>query len=85
MKYHIIEAKYINNYNICLKFRDGLEGKIDFCNEFDGQIFKPLKKIEYLKSFSIEGNTICWDNGADFAPEYLYQSINNRAATVANR
>ena len=45
MKYHIIEAKYINNYIIWLKFRDGLEGKMDFCNEFDGPIFEPLKKL----------------------------------------
>ncbi|HEB30139.1 MAG TPA: DUF2442 domain-containing protein [Spirochaetes bacterium] len=85
MKYHIIEAKYINNYNIWLKFKDGFEGKMDFSDEFDGPIFEPLKKIKYFKSFIIEGNTICWDNGADFAPEYLYQCIKNRTATVANR
>ena len=85
MKYHIIEAKYINNYIIWLKFRDGLEGKMDFINEFDGPIFEPLKKIDFFKSFIIKGNTICWDNGADFAPEYLYQNIKNRAATLSNR
>ena len=85
MKYHIIETKYISKYIIWLKFRDGLEGKMDFSNEFDGPIFEPLKKIKYFKSFIIKGNTICWDNGADFAPEYLYQSIKNRTATVANR
>ena len=85
MKYHITEAKYINNFIIWLKFRDGLEGKMDFCNEFDGPIFEPLKKIEYFKSFSIKGNTICWENGADFAPEYLYQSVKNKTATLANR
>ena len=84
MKYHIIEAKYINNFNIWLKFKDGLEGKMDFSNEFDGPIFELLKKIKYFKSFIIKGNTICWDNGADFAPEYLYQCIKNRTATVAN-
>ena len=85
MKYHIIEAKYIINYIIWLKFRDGLEGKMDFSNEFDDPIFEPLKRIENFKSFIIKGNTICWDNGADFAPEYLYQCIKNRTMTAANR
>jgi hypothetical protein len=85
MKYHIIEARYINNYIIWLKFKDGLEGKMDFSNEFDGPIFEPLKNIKYFKSFIIEGNTVSWDNGADFAPEYLYQIVKNRTATVANK
>ena len=43
MKYHIVEAKYIKNYIILLIFKDGLEGAMDFSNEFDGPIFEPLK------------------------------------------
>ena len=39
----------------------------------DGEIFQPLKEINYFKTFLIKFNTIEWDNGADFAPEYLYQ------------
>ena len=41
--------------------------------ELNGKIFQPLKDNNYFKTFSIKFNTIEWDNGADFAPEYLYQ------------
>ena len=75
MNYHIIEAKYLKDYKIWIKFEDGKNGVLDFSNEFDGPIFLPLKKIEYFKNFKIEGNTLHWENGADFAPEYLYDLL----------
>ncbi len=28
---------------------------------------------DYFKRFSIPFNTIEWENGVDFAPEYLYE------------
>ena len=85
MKYHVAEARYIENHIVHLKFKDGLEGEMDFSDELDGQIFEPLKSIKYFKTFNIVGNTVSWDNGADFAPEYLYQIVKNRTATMASR
>ena len=48
-------------------------------------LFEPLKNIKYFKSFIITGNTVSWDKGTNFAPEYLYQRVKNRTATVTNR
>jgi hypothetical protein len=82
MHYHVINAKYIKDYIIYINFKNGLSGEIDFSNEFDGPIFDPLKDIDYFKSFKIQGHTICWENGADFAPEYLYDKIYSQEKAV---
>jgi len=29
--------------------------------------------LDYFKNFQIKYNTIEWENGADYAPEYLYE------------
>ena len=72
---HVIEAKYINDYQVWLEFNDKTNGIADFSSELDGEIFEPLKNIEYFKNFKLEGYTLNWDNGADFAPEFLKSII----------
>ena len=37
----------------------------------DGVVFEPLKDLNFFKRFSVKYNTVEWENGADFAPEYL--------------
>ncbi|NBB81429.1 MAG: DUF2442 domain-containing protein [Verrucomicrobia bacterium] len=69
---HIEEAEYLDGHRVWLKFSDGSEGQIDLKNELDGPIFEPLKNPEYFKQFTLEGHTLSWPNGADFAPEHLH-------------
>ena len=71
----ITNAVYLADYTLNLKFNDGLEGVVDLTNQLTGEIFIPLKDINYFKQFTLDGWTITWENGADFAPEFLYQLI----------
>ena len=41
-------------------------------NELNGSVYKPLRQLDYFKSFRVPYNTVEWANGADYAPEYLY-------------
>ncbi len=81
---HVTQAKYINEYKIWLSFNGGAEGEIDLASELYGEIFEPLKDKEFFKSFILEGHTLTWSNGADFAPEFLrdhimcYDSVGSR-------
>lgn len=69
----IVSANYINEYKLLLKFNDGAEMTVDLENELNGSVFTPLKEKSKFRKFSIVFNTIEWENGADFAPEYLYE------------
>lgn len=69
----VIKATYLDGYRIKLQFNDGAEKIVDLSQSLKGTVFAPLRDIEYFKRFSIKFNTIEWENGADFAPEYLYE------------
>jgi hypothetical protein len=71
----VTQAKYIRDYLIEVKFNDGTKRIIDFKPWLTGPIFKPLKNKHYFKKFFIDGPTIAWSNGADIAPEALYDAV----------
>jgi len=77
MTYLLKEAKYISGYVIWVKFADGVQGEIDFTNELEGQVFEPLKDVDYFRHFVLhpELHTLVWPNGADFSPEFLREKI----------
>jgi hypothetical protein len=68
---HVEDARHIENYSVRLEFNDGTYGIVDLSDSLDGQVFEPLKNLDYFKRFRLEGHTLAWENGADFAPEYL--------------
>lgn len=69
----IIKAEYIDNYRIKLWFNDGKVKIVDLADSLNGLVFEPLRELEFFRKFMIKFNTIEWENGADFAPEYLYE------------
>ncbi len=74
---HVREARYLHDYVIWLRFNDGAEGEIDLQGELDGEMFAPLKSEAAFREFRIdpELQTIVWANGADLAPEFLYENM----------
>ena len=69
----ISKANYIEGYKIELQFNNGENWLVDLENELNGTAFTPLKNKIFFQNFKIVFNTIEWENGADFAPEYLYE------------
>jgi len=77
---HVVRAEYLDGFRVRLWFNDDTHGVADLSDALNGPIFEPLKSIDYFKQFRLEGHTLAWDNGADFAPEYLRELVRAQAA-----
>ncbi len=73
----VVEARYVRDYVMWLRFSDGLAREVDLHGELDGPVFEPLRQLEEFKSVRLhpELHTIVWPNGADLAPEFLHERV----------
>jgi hypothetical protein len=74
----IIEVKVLKEYRLYLRFENGISGEVDIAEliSFEG-IFAPLKDKNYFSKVYVNHDlgTICWENGADLSPAYLYAHL----------
>ena len=73
--HYVKGVEYISGYKLLLTFEDGSVRLADLEPHLDGEVFEPLKKIDYFKGATVnsELDTIVWDNGADMSPDFLYE------------
>lgn len=69
--------EYLGGYRLYLEFEDGKKGEIDLQDQLWGHVFEPLRELDEFKRFEVhpEMQTLTWPNGADLAPEYLYDAV----------
>ena len=76
----VIRAEYRGQHRIHVAFNDGVEGTVDFLPWLQGQVFEPLRDQDYFQRFFLDGGTVTWPNGADIAPETLYERAKSSVA-----
>jgi len=69
----VSKATYLEDYRISLTFNNGETKTVDLQSELNGAVYEPLRQLDKFKKFQVKYNTIEWENGADYAPEYLYE------------
>ncbi len=72
---HVSEVEYAGEYRLIVTFDDGVVKCVDLACELSGRVFEPLQNREIFGKVAVncETGTIEWPNGADFAPEFLYE------------
>jgi hypothetical protein len=80
----VTKITYKGGYSYHIVFDDGTSGEVDFSEYLDkGPVFAPLRDLEFFTQAQIEGGTIAWPNGADIAPESLYDRVKRNRFVAA--
>jgi hypothetical protein len=86
----IVRAKVCGPHTLDLTFSDGVRKRVNVMPLLRGPIFVPLLSPSYFARATVdaENGTLVWPNGADFAPEALYEIAARpvaHAVSIANR
>lgn len=70
---HTTEVSLASDYCLFVAFNNGEKGKVDLHRELTGPVFGPLLEAKLFATARHDPflKTVVWDNGADFAPEFL--------------
>jgi hypothetical protein len=72
---HIENVKVVGSHSLDLTFDNGVEERVNLRSELYGPIFEPLRDPSFFAKAYVDpdSRTVTWPNGADFAPDFLYQ------------
>lgn len=70
---YVTEAWVVGHYSLELTFNDGTRKRVNLRRMLWGEVFEPLRDPEYFARVQVNEWTVCWPNGADIAPEFLYE------------
>lgn len=73
----VIRAEYRGGFLIHLTFNDLSDRTVDFHPWLKGPVFEQLKDPRHFREFFVDGGTVAWPNGADIAPETLYDAMDS--------
>ena len=68
----VIDVEFVKNYELLITFNDGVRKIADLKPYLTGEVFGELMDPEQFVQYGLTGYTIEWANGADLAPEFLY-------------
>lgn len=80
------KLEYKGEYAYLVEFDDGMCAVVDFSEFLNrGPVFEELKDQRVFRKAYIEGGTIAWPNGADVAPETLYEKCERAGPNTTHR
>ena len=77
----VTAVRALPTYRLEIEFSDGVRGVLDYEDRLFGPMMEPLRDPARFAEVGIdEFGVICWPNGADLAPDAIYDRLKAGAA-----
>lgn len=75
MRWRVIKAKACGPHSVDLMFKDGTRKRVNLLPLLEGPVFQSLRDPAFFARMRLDpvAGTVVWPNGADIAPEALYE------------
>ncbi len=75
MKWRIVGVEVSGPHALALTFKDGRRKRVNLVGLLKGPVFESLRDPVFFARVTLDpvAGTVVWPNGADIAPETLYQ------------
>jgi hypothetical protein len=72
----VSKVRAMPGHRLAVEFDDGVSGEVDLSERLFGPVFEPLKDPEFFARVEVdEFGAVTWPNGADLAPDALYETL----------
>lgn len=79
----VVSVLPLEDYQLEVCFDDGLRGVVSLKDRLFGPVFEPLRNSDFFCTVTLdEFGAVCWPNGADLAPDALYQRIRSLSSVT---
>ena len=77
MMWRVVKAEACGPHSLDLTFKDGTRKRVNLLPLLEGPIFEPLRDPAFFARVMHDpvAGTVIWPNGADVAPETLYELL----------
>ncbi len=75
MYWDVIEVKPERGHRLFVRFRDGLEGRIELRFEELTGVLSPLRDPEFFQQVFIDNGAVAWSGEIELAPDAMYEDV----------
>ena len=75
MEWDVTEVSIKSDNTLFVRFKDGVQGTVEFANSFFYGVFEPLKDPKEFRQVRIVDGVVTWPGELDLAPDAMHDEI----------
>jgi hypothetical protein len=79
MYWDVVEVRPEPDYNLLVRFADGVSGRVRISPEKLTGVLAPLRDRQFFEQVFIDHGAVAWPGEIDLAPDAMYQEVAKRS------